>query len=86
MECDLNKREISAKSSLISRPYGEWKTYFGESLLLQVSDNRLTDQITRSNNVQHFIVILPDQSELESVLGRIDWDSFGFRVSSQDVY
>lgn len=52
----------------------EVKRDLGVTLLLQIPDNALADKIAVSDDLQDLVVVLPDQSELESVLGRIDGD------------
>lgn len=55
----------------------EVKCDLGISLLLEVSDNALPDQIGVSDDLEDLIVILSHKSKLESVFRRIDGDRSG---------
>jgi len=44
------------------------------SLLLQVTDNALTNKVTAADDLQHLVVVLSDKSELEAVLCGVDGD------------
>lgn len=57
----------------------------GISFLLEITDNTLSDKIGRSDDLEDLIVILPDESQLESVLGRIDSDGSGLGTSVKAV-
>jgi hypothetical protein len=46
----------------------------GVSLLLQVPDNALTDEIAAADDLKHLVVVLSDKGKFESVLGRVDGD------------
>lgn len=48
--------------------------YLGEALLLKVCDDALTQEIGRANDVQHLLMVVAKQSELEPIFCRIDRD------------
>jgi hypothetical protein len=52
------------------------KTYLGEALLLEVSDDALAKQVGGSDDVQHLFMVIPEQSQLETVLSRVEGDGF----------
>jgi hypothetical protein len=52
----------------------EVKSDFRETLLLQVRDNALPKQVRRLDDVQHLIVVVPHESELEAIFGRVESD------------
>jgi hypothetical protein len=53
------------------------KSNLGVSLLLKVSDDALTEQIRRPDDVQYLLIIVAEESEFEAILGRIKGDCFG---------
>lgn len=63
----------------------EMECDLGISFLLEITDNTLSDKIGRSDDLEDLIVILPDESQLESVLGRIDSDGSGLGTSVKAV-
>lgn len=69
--------EIAAFDSKVESRLGvldEVKGNLRVSLLLQVSNNALSNQVAASDDLQNLVIVLSDQSELESVLGRVDSD------------
>lgn len=62
------------------------KTYLGETLLLQVGNNALTDQIGRADNVQYLVIILAHEREFESVLCRVNRDRTRFGIAVEAVH
>lgn len=60
--------------------------HLGESLLLQVRNNTLSNQVAGTNNVEDLIVILAHESELESVLCRVNRDGSRFGVAIEAVH
>ena len=73
-----SNRQITAldsqvKSSLLV--LDEMQSDLWISLLLQISDNALTDQVRRANDLQDLVIVFADESELEAILGGVDGDS-----------
>jgi hypothetical protein len=56
---------------------GRDKTYLGESLLLQIRDDALPEQSRSANDIQHLLVVVLKQRELEAVLRRVEGDGPG---------
>ena len=48
-----------------------------ESLLLEVGDDALAEQVRRPDEVQDLVVVVPDERVLEAVFGRVDGDGAG---------
>jgi hypothetical protein len=61
------------------------KCDLGIPFLLEITDNTLSNKIGGSDNLEDFIVILPDEGQLESILGRIDSDGSRFGTSVKAV-
>lgn len=81
-------RQITTFDSEIETGHGvlhEMQSDLGETLLLQVGDNALTDEVRGANDLKHFIIVFLDQRELESVLCRVDCDCPGLCLSIQTV-
>lgn len=57
----------------------EMQGNLGIALLLQVCNDALSHEIAGPDNVQHFVVVVADERELEAVLGRIDRDCLRLR-------
>ncbi len=85
LRSDLQVSAFNGKIESSLRVLNEVESNFGVSLLLQVSDNALSNQVTASNDLQDLIVVLPDQSKLEPILGRINRDCPWFGGSVQAV-
>jgi hypothetical protein len=64
----------------------EEKAHLRIAFLLQVSNDALTNQVRSANDVQDFLIVVADQSQLEAVLGWIDDDSarLGIAVKAVD--
>ena len=56
------------------------------SLLLQVADDALPDEITAPDDLQDLVVVLSHEGQLEAVLGRVDGDCswLGSAVETMD--
>jgi hypothetical protein len=52
----------------------EMERNLGVPLFLQIPNDALPDQIGRSDNLQHLVVVLADERQLESILCRINRD------------
>jgi len=63
----------------------EMKCDLGISFLLEVTNDTLSDKVGRSDDLKDFIIVLPDESQLESVLCRIDSDGSGLGTSVKAV-
>jgi hypothetical protein len=63
----------------------EMKCDLGIPFLLEITDNTLSNKIGSSDNLEDFIVILPDEGQFESVLGRINGDGSRFGRSVKAV-
>lgn len=63
----------------------EMKSDLGVTLLLQVPDDALSDQVGCPNDLQDFVVVLSDEGQLEAVLCRVDRDSSGLGASVKAV-
>jgi hypothetical protein len=61
------------------------KCDLGIPFLLEITNDTLSNEIGGSDNLEDFIVILPDEGQLESVLGRIDRDGSRFGTSVKAV-
>lgn len=61
-------------------------TYLREAFLLQVGDNTLAQEIRRPDNIQHLLVIVPEQRKLEAVLGGVNGDGARPCRTIQTVY
>ena len=46
--------------------------YLRETLLLQVRNDTLADEVRSFDNVKHLFIIVTEQGKLEAILGRID--------------
>lgn len=68
-----------------ARVLNEVKSDLGVTLLLEVGDDALSDEVGVSNDLQDLVVVLLRESELESVLGRIDVDGSRSSVSVDAV-
>lgn len=49
-------------------------SYLRESLLLKVRDDTLSQQVRRTNDIQHLFIVVAQKSELEAILSGIDRD------------
>ena len=61
------------------------KSDLGVSLLLEVADNTLPNEIAVSDDLEDLVVILADQGQLKAVLCRVDGDSARFSRSVKAV-
>lgn len=59
--------------------------HLGEPLLLQISNNTLPNERRCSYDMQHFVVVVPEQGKLEPVLCRVKRDCSGTRGTIQAV-
>jgi hypothetical protein len=48
--------------------------YLRETLLLQIGDNALAQQTRSTNEIQDFVIIVADESKLESILCGVNGD------------
>ena len=51
-----------------------WGTYLREPFLLQVRDDALPEERRRADDVQHLLVVVLEERELEAVLSRVEGD------------
>jgi len=63
----------------------EMKCDLGISFLLEITNDTLSDKVGRSDDLEDFVIVLSDESQLESVLGRIDSDGSRFGTSVKAV-
>lgn len=63
----------------------EMKSNLGISLLLEVTNNTLSDKVGSSDNLEDFIVVLSDKGELESILCWVDGDGSRLGTSVKAV-
>jgi hypothetical protein len=61
------------------------KCDLGVTLLLQISDDALSDEITVSDDLENFIVVPSNESELEAVLCWVDVDRAGLGCAIKAV-
>ena len=61
------------------------KCDLGISFLLEITNDTLSDKVGRSDDLEDFVIVLSDESQLESVLGRIDSDGSRFGTSVKAV-
>jgi hypothetical protein len=57
----------------------------GISLFLQIADDALTDQVGCPDDLKDFVVILADEGQLETILGRVDRDGAGLGTAVEAV-
>lgn len=86
----LHKVKRNLQSQTVSKtattPRRREGTYLGESLLLKVGDDALTDKVRGPDDVEDFVVVLAHEGELESVLGGVDRYRARLGVTIQAVY
>lgn len=77
LKCNLEVAALDGEVEASRLVLNEVEGDFWVALLLEVGDDALADEVGRSDDVKHLIVVLPDQGELEPVLGRIDGNRLG---------
>lgn len=50
--------------------------YLRISLLLQITNDTLSDEIAAADDLEHLVIIFADEGQLEAIFRRIDGDSF----------
>lgn len=73
--------EVEARLLILDEMEGD----LGVSLLLQVADNALSDEVGGTDDLQDLVVVLANEGELESVLGRVNGDGAGLGTSVKTV-
>jgi hypothetical protein len=68
MKCNLSGEVSNARLEYLSI------AYLGETLLLQIGDNTLTQQTRSTNEVQDFVIIVTDERKLESIFRGVNSD------------
>lgn len=48
------------------------RTYLGESLLLQVADDALSQKVRILDNVEHFFMVVLEERELEAIFSGVE--------------
>lgn len=81
--------QVAAFDGKIKSRHGvlhEVQSNLGVTLLLEITDDALADQVRGSDDLKDFIVVLLDERELESVLCRINSDGPRLCLSVQAVH
>lgn len=74
LQCNLQVPALDRQIEPRLLVLDEVKRDLGISLLLEVPDDALPNEIAVPDDLEDFIVVLADQSEFEAVLRRIDGD------------
>jgi hypothetical protein len=64
---------VSVKTKCMSSAHN----HLGESLLLEIGNDTLAQEIRRANDMKHLFVIVAQQSKLETVFSRVESDRPG---------
>ena len=68
MKCDLPEYVSDTRLEYTST------AHLGETLLLQISDNALAQQIRSANKIQDFVIVVTDERELKSIFCGVNGD------------
>jgi len=85
LQRDVQVPALDSEIEPRARILNEVKSDLGVTLLLEVGDDALSDEVGVSDDLEDLVVVLLRESELESVLGRVDVDGSRSSVSVDAV-